>query len=178
MNTELPINGSINASSLGVLIVYDSVCSGKRAKYLCERIEFRLRPGNELNPSFWSLAALRVASFAQAAANDAAHAALLIVAINGDEVLSPPVKSSISRCARATRTISGALVAQLHGILRMNQELSPAYQCLKQIAHDAGVDFFSEVIEPSADELDCSIKTIHENARMNISMRDAILNQF
>jgi len=136
----------------GVLIVYDSVRSGKRAKELCDRLGQHC----ELNLSVWSLSALRLPALARAAAHEAERATLLIVAVNGDETLPRHVKTCLYWCARAIHAADGALVAQLHGILKMNEELCPAYGCLKQIAHYAGVRFFSEVVELPVDELDCA----------------------
>jgi hypothetical protein len=177
MKTELQINGNKPAASLHVLIAYDSVRSGKRAKELCDQLGQELAPEFELNLSLWSLSVLQIRPLARAVATGAARAALLIVAVNGDEALPPPVKSWIGKCARGARATGGALVAQLHGIVRMNQELSPAYCCLRQIARDAGMDFFSEVIELAGAELDCWIETIHERAHMRTSVLDVILQQ-
>src|SRR6266481_6524694 len=130
-------------NSSDVLIVYDSVRSGKRAKELYDRFGQQLSPDCELNLSVWSLSALQLPTLAQAAASAAEHAALIIVAVNGDKTLPRPAKSCLHRCARAIHAADGALVAQLHGILKINEELSPAYGCLRQIAHHAGVQFFS-----------------------------------
>ncbi len=141
-----------HTSNSDVLIVYDSVRSGKRAKELCDRLGQHC----ELNLSVWSLSALRLPALARAAAHEAERAILLIVAVNGDETLPRHVKTCLHWCARAMHAADGALVAQLHGILKMNEELCPAYGCLKQIAHHAGVRFFSEVVELPEDELDCS----------------------
>ena len=52
------------------------------------------------------------------------------------------------------------MVAQFHSILKMNEELCPAYGCLKQIAHPAGVRFFSEVVELPEVELDCAAESL------------------
>ena len=136
----------------GVLIVYDSVRSGKRAKELCDR----LGQHYELNLSVWSLSALRLPALARAAAHEAARAILLIAAVNSDETFPRHVKTFLHRCARAIHAADGALVAQFHSILKMNQELCPAYGCLKQIAHCTGVRFFSEVVELPEEELDSS----------------------
>jgi hypothetical protein len=133
------------------LIVYDSVRSGKRAKELCDRLGQHC----ELNLSVWSLSALRLPALARAAAHEAERAILLIVAVNGDETLPRHVKTCLHKCARAIHAADGALVAQFHSILKMNEELCPAYGCLKQIAHHAGVRFFSAVVELPEDELDC-----------------------
>ncbi len=138
-------------SNSDALIFYDSVRSGKRAKELCDRLGQHC----ELNLSVWSLSSLRLPALARAAAHEAERAILLIVAVNGDETLPRHVKTCLHRCARAIHAADGALVAQFHSILKMNEELCPAYGCLKQIAHHAGVRFFSEVVELPEDELDC-----------------------
>ena len=158
MNNETP------TSTSEVLIVYDNVSAGKRAKEFCDRLGKRLAPGCELNLSVWSLSALGLPIVAWAAAREAERAALLIVAINGDKRLPQPVKNCLHCCARRIHTAGGVVVAQLHGILRMNEELCQACDCLREIAHDTGVRFVSEVVELPEDQLDCSLEAIHERA--------------
>jgi hypothetical protein len=175
MKNEQQINGNQSATCPNVLILYDSVASGKRAKELCDRLGKELDREDEPTFSLWNLASLQVAPLAQVALADAAGVALLIVAVNGDDALPPSVKSWISRWGRVARTTGGALVAQLHGIVRMNEELSPAYACLKHIANDEGLDFYSEVVEPSAEESDYSLEAIHERAQMRTSLLEALV---
>jgi len=152
-------------NSSDVLIVYDSVRSGKRAKELYDRFGQQLAPDCELELSVWSLSSLQLPTVARAAAHEAKSAALLIIAVNGDKTLPQPVKNCLHWCARGIHATDGALVAQLHGILKMNEELCPAYGCLRQIAHHAGVRFFSEVVELPEDEVDYSLEAIHERAQ-------------
>src|SRR5882672_10129603 len=172
------MNSETHTSTSDVLIVYDSVRSGKRVKELCDRLEQQLAPNCKLSLSVWSLSALELLpSLARAAASEAEQAALLIVAVNGDRTLPQPVKSCLHRCARAIHAAAGALVAQLHGILKMNEELCPAYACLRQIAHHAGVRFFSEVVKLPEGELDYPLETIHECAHRNTSLLAATLNR-
>jgi hypothetical protein len=167
-----------HTNSLDVLIVYDSVRSGKRAKELCDRLGKQSALDCILNVSVWSLSAVQLLpDIAQAAASAAEHAGLLIVAVNGDKTLQRPVKSFLHRCARAIHAADGALVAQLHGVLKMNKELCPAYGCLREIAHHAGVRFFSEVIELPDNELDSSLEAIHERAQPNTSLLEVILQR-
>ena len=163
------------AASLKVLVAYDNLCSGIKAKDLCDRLTQRLVPGCELQLSLWSHSALQIPQLARAAEDEADQTDLLIVAVSGDGALSPLFKSWISRSTRKLRSHAGAMAVQLHGILRMNQELSPAYECLKHIADDSGVDFFSEVVEPTDEKLDSSIASIHKRAQMRSPMLDAIL---
>ena len=49
------MNLETHTSSSDVLIVYDSVRSGKRAKELCDRLGQQLAPDWKLNFSVWSL---------------------------------------------------------------------------------------------------------------------------
>ena len=172
------MNSETHTNSLDVLIVYDSLRSGKRAKELCDRLGQQAGPDSKLNLSVWRLTALELLPpLARAAASEAEHAALLIVAVNGDKTLPRPVKSCLHRCARGIRAADGALVAQLHGILKMNEELCPAYGCLREIAHHAGVRFFSEVVELPDNELDSSLEAIHERAQPNTSLLEVILQR-
>jgi len=163
------------AASMNVLVAYDNLRSGIKAKDLCDRLSQHLAASCELRISFWSLSALQLPQLARAAEEEAAKTDLLIVAVNGDGDLRPRVKSWFSRCARRIRSNGGAFAAQLHGILKMHQELSPAYECLKHIADNAGVDFFSEVEEPTDEKLNNSIESIHKRAHMGSPMLEAIL---
>jgi hypothetical protein len=158
MNSNKDSNVSIetHTSDPDVLIVYDSIRSGKRAKELCDRLAHQLDPDGKPNLSAWSVSALQLPTLAQAAAREAGHAALLIVAVKGDKPLRRQVRNCLYWCARGIRAGDGALVAQFHSIFKMNEELCPAYGCLKQIAYHAGVRFFSEVVELPEDELDCA----------------------
>src|SRR5260221_11173829 len=124
-------------NSSDVLIVYDSVRSGKRAKELYDRLGQQLVPHCELNLSVWSLSALQLPTLARAVAREAESAILLIVAINGDQTLPHPIKTCLHWCARGIHATDGALVAQIHGILKKNKELCQAYGCLREIAHHA-----------------------------------------
>lgn len=156
------MNIETHTSHLDVLIVYDDVRSGKRAKELCDRLEQQLAPDCTLNLSIWSLSALEsLPTLERAAAKEAEHAALLIVAVNGDKTLTRTAKRCLDWCARGIRAAGGALMAQLHGILTMNEELCPAYGCLKTIARHAGLRFFSEVVKLPDNELDSPLEAIH-----------------
>ena len=167
-----------HTNSMDVLIVYDSVRSGKRAKELCDRLGKQFAPDCELNICVWSLSALQLLpATARAAARAAEEAGLLIVAIHGEKALPQPVKSFLHRCARAIHAADGALVAQLHGILKMNEEICPAYGCLREIAHHAGVRFFPEVVELPEAELDSSLDAIHERTQRKTSLLEAILRR-
>jgi len=171
------MNSDTHTKSTDVLIVYDTVRCGKRAKELCDRLGQQLAPGSELNLSVWSLSAPQLPTLARAVAHEAERAFLLIVALSGDQTLPQSIKNCLQWCASGIHTADGALVAQLHGILKMNEELCPAYGSLREIAHHAGVRFFSEVVELPEDELDYRLESIHERAQPNKSLWEAILQR-
>ena len=163
------------ATSLNVLVVYDDLAAGLLSKDLYDRLVQRFDPACPFTLIAWSLSALTLPELARAAADDAAKTDLLIVAVNGETILPSSIKSWISRSVRRVRSHAGALVAQLHGIVRTDQEITPAYGCLKHIAEDFGVDFFSEVVEPVGEKLDNSIEGIHKRAHMSSPVLDALL---
>jgi hypothetical protein len=175
MKNELQNILNPSLASMKVLVAYDKLGCGIRAKDLCDRLTQHLAPTCKLQLSFWSLSALQLPLLARAAEDEATQTELLIIAVNGDEALPPSIKSWISRCTRRLRSHAGALAVQLHGILRMNQELSPTYKCLKHIADDAGVHIFSEVVELAGEKVDNSIKSIHKRAHMRSPVLETIL---
>ena len=75
----------------------------------------------------------------------------LIVAFNGNDNLNQPAKVFLRQSARAMRAAGTALVVQLHGIPGGKEEQLPSFRCLQEIAAIAGIPFFSEVINSSAD---------------------------
>jgi hypothetical protein len=174
MKSELQVNGDKPGGDLDVLVVYDGSRAGKGAKELCDRLRLQLPCECRLNLSLWSLPVLQVPSVARAAGAEAAGADVLVVAVNGDRPLPAPVRSWIAKCALRLPRGVGAVVAQLHGIVKLGQELSPAYGALLQIARDAGVGFFSEVIESADDELASWMERIHERSRMQTSLLEAV----
>jgi len=173
MNNELK-NTRTSATGLKVMVIYDKLYSGIKAKDFCDRFAKQLSLAGELRLSFWSLSALQLPQLAPGAEKEANHADLLLMAVNGDELPSAFLKSWVSRCVREMRTHGGAVVAQLHGILRMNLELSAAYKCLKHIVEDSGTDFFSEVVEPDRATLDEELESIDKRAHMHSPVLDAM----
>ncbi|MDB6110317.1 MAG: right-handed parallel beta-helix repeat-containing protein [Pedosphaera sp.] len=165
------------ASGLEVLIAYDDLDAGMHAKDLCDRLGQQLNPVCKLNIRLWRLSMLKIPEVMQTAAREAARAALIIVAASGKENLPSPVKTWMGMVIGAKNGAGGALVAQFHGVARTVKKLTPAYAYLKRIARGAGMDFFSEVIEPVDDGIACSIAAIQKRACTRTAVLDAILQQ-
>jgi hypothetical protein len=155
------MNIETHTTPLDMIILYDSIRSGKYAKELCYRLGLQLAPDRKLNLIFWSLPTLPLLpNLAQAAVRDAEHAALLVVSVNGANTLPRSARSCLDSCARGIRAVNGALMAQLYGVLKPNEERCPAYACLKEIAHHAGIRFFSEIVELSDNQPDLPLDAI------------------
>ena len=140
------------AHTLDMVILYDSIGAGKRAKELCDRVVASLGAAYTLNCHCWNLSMLQSPVAAQFVARETAHSPCLMVAVNANVTLARPLEGVLGQCARAMRRAGTALVAQLHGIPKGNEERALAYRRLKQIAANAGIPFFSEVIETAADD--------------------------
>jgi hypothetical protein len=162
------------AIPLEIVIIYDHVAAGKYAKECCDRLQWRLGPEYELRINPWNVAVLRMPDLAAAVIQETRRADLLIVAVNGEQSLPPPVRSWISRSLRTTRATGGAIVAQLHDILCMGEELAPAYHELKRIALEARGGFFSAVVEPAENELERRIYEIHEHSCMRTAALETL----
>jgi hypothetical protein len=175
MKTEIENILNEAAHSFNVLVAYDNIRSGIGAKVFCDRFSQQLGTARKLQLGLWSFSALQRRQLAELAAVEAGQTDLLIVAVSGDAELPRPLKSWISHSLRRIRARDGILVAQVHGILKMDQEMSPAYACLKHLAEDAGVRFFAEAVEAAEDELDSSLGSVHRRAQMRTSLLDAIL---
>lgn len=168
MNTKLDLDGDTSPTSVKVLLVFDSVLAGKQAKELCDRLGNRLGPEFEMHLSLWNTTMLEDSASAHAAVTEAVSAALIIIAVKGDQPLAAPVRSCLQRCASRLHAHGGALVVQLNGILKMDEEVASAYCFLKNLAYQTGAAFFSEVVTLRISEADYFIESIHRRAEMPI----------
>ncbi len=134
--------------ALNMVILYDNLHAGQRAKELCDRVATQLGDDCELRFHCWNFAMLNDPVAARVVTIQATSAPCLIVACNGRDELTRPVETFLTKNTRALRASGTALVAQLHGIPGGKEEQLPAHRSLKQIAAQAGIPFFSEVVEP------------------------------
>lgn len=162
------------SAGLEVLIAYDHVAAGKCAKELCDRLQLRLGSQCEFHLNPWNLAALQFPALVLAPSEDSLQPDLFIIAVDGDTVLPPAARSWLSQWVRRTRAAGGAVVAQFHNVIRMGQELAPAYGDLKRIAFGAHRDFFADVVELADSELADCMNEIHLRAQMQSAALETI----
>lgn len=131
-----------------MVILYDNVHAGQRAKELCDRLAAQLETDCDLRFHCWNFSVLSNPVAARFVTIQVLSAPCLIVAFNANDNLARPVAEFLRQSARALRAAGTALVAQLHGIPGGKEEQLPAFRCLQEIAATAGIPFFSEVIKP------------------------------
>lgn len=152
----MPTRTSMNAyppiHALDMVILYDSLHAGQRAKELCSRVAGRLGDAYDMKFHCWNFSMLSNPVAARFVTIQVMSAPCLIVACNGNDDLARPVETFLTQSTRAMRASGTALVAQLHGIPGGKEEQLPAHRSLKQIAASAGIPFFSEVIKPVVSE--------------------------
>ncbi len=138
--------------ALDMVILYDALHAGQRAKELCSRVADRLDDEHDLKFHCWSFSLLDDPIVMRVVTIQIMSAPCLIVAFDANDDLARPVVEFLRQSTRALRAAGTALVAQLHGIPGGKEEELPAFRCLKEIAATAGIPFFSEVIKPVAVE--------------------------
>ena len=132
-------------ATVEVVILYDNINAGKHATELCHRVAGTLGTQYELQLHCWRLSTLATPPVAAVVARQTASAPCLVVAIDGRDLLPAALKDFLNAYIRAMPN-RPTLVAQLHGVRKMNHKLSPAYCGLIQIAQDLEIPFFSELV--------------------------------
>jgi len=132
---------------LEIPTLYDEEDAREAGKNLCGRILAQLGPryANHLLPR--KLTVTKFPMLAEIVAREAMRSPFLLMTINGANAVTPEVETFIRRCAAALRRGGAALVVQLYGTSKDEQELSSAYRCLKQIADESKIPIFSIVVE-------------------------------
>jgi hypothetical protein len=164
--------------TLEIMIVYDDVDAGKRAKELCDRIVRSLGPEMKLSLGAWKASMFGFPEINRVDTNAATQAVAMIFALAGCKELCPELKAWIEGFTGNDRLDRDcALVVLLHDIQRAGMDSAPACVSLSRYAQSTGMEFFADVIEPRQGECDYSIEGIHQRAFRHTTVLDGILQQ-
>jgi hypothetical protein len=147
--------------ALNVVIAFDDLRAGRKAKELCDRLALRPSPDCALHIGLWSLSVLQIPQVLQAAATQAARAALVVVTVSGQTDLTVSAKTCVTMFSTGKTSAHGALTVLFHGASRPRENLAPSCAFLRRAARTAGRTFFSQVIETD-DDLPHSFELIHQ----------------
>ena len=160
--------------ALNVVIAFDDLRAGRKAKELCDRLALRLSPDCALHIGLWSLSVLQIPQVLQAAAKQAARAALVVIAVDGQTDLTLSAKTWVTMFSTGRTSADGALAVLFHGASRLRENLAPSCAFLRRAARTAGRTFFSQVIETD-DDLTYSFELMHQRASTRTAVLNAIL---
>lgn len=132
---------------LKIPMLFDDDDARETGANLCDRLLVQLGPRYAMHLLPWKLTVTRFPQLAEIVTREAMRSPFLLVTINGGNAVTPEVETFMRRCAGALRCGGAALVVQLYGISKDEQELSSAYRCLKQIADDLKIPIFSKVVD-------------------------------
>ena len=134
-------------SVVEIPMLFDDDDARAAAETLCDRLRVQLGPRYAIHLLPWKLTVTQFPTLAEIVAREALRSPFLLVSINGANALTPEVEALIRRCAAALHRGGAALVVQLNGIAKGEQESSPAQQCLARIAEESTLPLFSTVVE-------------------------------
>jgi hypothetical protein len=132
---------------LEIVMLYDEESARSSGKNLCGRALAQLGPRYAIHLLPWELSVTEFPMLTDIVAREAMESPFLLVTINGAKAVTREAEAFSRRCVAVMRRSGAALVVQLHGIAPAQEQSSPAYRCLKQIAEDAKIPIFSEVVE-------------------------------
>lgn len=161
--TVRPSVDRFSPTVLEIPMLFDEEDGREAGQHLCQRLRAQLGPRYALHLLPWKLTVTRFPQLAEIVAREALRASFLLVAISGDQGVTPEAEAFLRRCADALHRGGGALVVQLHGIAPAQKESSPAGQCLRRIAAAASIPIFLTVVTSNQPSGGAGRPTPHRN---------------
>lgn len=137
-------------TAFNVVVAYDDAAMGLRAKHLLGSIARTLEPDCDLVLGLWKFSMLQLPALADGAADDAAAANLIILALREDNGVPPEVKAWIKTWLARRAGTEGALVLLLDPARDPSTIVSPTHFYLHDVARTGNLEVF--VLR---DEADC-----------------------
>jgi hypothetical protein len=142
-----PFQGEANPP-FHVVIAYDRADSARHAMSLVDGLAARFGGTFRIRRDLWRFDILDLPAMQGEAATSAARANLLIIAADGDEDLPAPAKRWVRDWTAATVPGNAALAAALQTRAPHAQEPSTTLRFLREMAHQAGQEFFAGEFGP------------------------------
>ncbi len=159
MQTEVLLPESfpgVDSTALKIVVIYEDVASGKRAKHFAEELAQRLGSTSPLDESLWRCDLLEYPEIATEAARAVADADYLIVALHRDRVLPLAAREWIeSQLETAAREDTGLSVVLLNfgGDICGWHARGDARPYLRALCAEKGLPFFCHAEARAVDEI-------------------------
>ena len=141
-----------------VVIMYEDLRTGRRAKKGLDYIAEELGNDLEFGRSMWRLDALQEPTLKAMAMPALAEADLLIISLRGDSQLPSKIRALIDERLAQTTNHDCAVVALFEGVTPATR--SSVYSCLGKLARQHNLDFFEQELGEAEDRAEPSLKLI------------------
>jgi hypothetical protein len=157
LSREMPSTDRSPPTPFNVVIMYEDLGSGKRAKKGFDYVAEELGNDLEFRHSMWRLDVLQDPKLNALAAPALAEADLLIISLRGKGQLPAKIRALIDeRLAQTSHDC--ALVALFEGAGSATR--SSVYACLATLARQHGLDFFEQALSDAEDHEGPSLKLL------------------
>ena len=154
MSPPLPEDFSPSTkTAFNVLVAYDDAAMGLRAKHLLESVARTLEPDCELVLGLWKFSMLQLPALADGAADDAAAANLIILALREDNGVPRAVKDWIESWLTRRVGAEGALVLLLDPARDTATAVTPTHFYLHDVGRRGNLEVFALKDEADWDTL-------------------------
>jgi hypothetical protein len=168
---------SRNMKTWTVTVIYEDTAAREAAVAFCDRLVERFWVQMGFNVSWWSFALLQEPQAAKEAAEAASAAKLIVFATRAEGDLPLAVQAWNTAWLAKRGEQEGTLVGLLEGAPGSTGGTSAFHAYFRQLAHQAGMDYLTQVPESVAQPIPDSPESCCERAEQVTSLLDEILHQ-
>ncbi len=177
MNHEPPADAQEEQAALKVVILFEDLETGARAKSLLDRLKDPMGIDREVELCLWKFDLLRQPGMKRQAARDAVEAPLIVLSSHGRGEWPLEVKDWIAEWRLVELEHPAALVVLLDGPPGLREADHPMLAYLLGIAKDDGVELFYKFCEPPPPVLHSIFQQIRQRAQESSTVLDGILRR-
>jgi hypothetical protein len=131
-----------------VVILYEDVPAGRRAKRLYDKLNHELEDECDFNLKLWNFQVLGIPEFGESAMEAAAQADLVILSLHGKAGLPAEIKQWIETWTGQIIDRTPALVAVVDKPSARAGTAASTLAYLSSVANRTGIDFFAHTVFP------------------------------
>ncbi len=165
------------APLLNVMILYEDLGTGLRAKRSLDLLPDHLRANAKLSTKLWRLQLLSDPLLSEQAAREGAAADVIILSVHGRSALPVEVETWLGSWRRHKQPRAYALGVLLDAAEVSQGSENPVVSYMQQVASDAGVDLFYGFSEAPMSELDPAMEEINERAHRSSTVLQDMLKR-
>jgi hypothetical protein len=134
-----------------ILVVYDDLASGVRAKLLFDEVLFPLASRGQIRLNMWKFNLLGLPALRAQASRDARHAAMVCIATESADELPLDVVRWVGEWLPEKKADGGAVVLMLGATDAAEASALRSVQFLKNMAGEMHMEFFLHCAEPQSE---------------------------